>query len=825
MNRIPWRVLLLLSSFASAEFAQLITPTPACAVVNKDATYPNTPLVYPMTSDRYSVQYQIGGSGTWTDVKVYISYYGGTNASPFRSSSGYASDTSMSFASIPASPSSAVSLRVTKLFGAAFPGVNHVSVRPTAKGIHVDSVSGSLVQISTNTAANFAGDQFLLWWDGDAKQSSAIEGLVFFLNPPYVKPTGSNVKVIAAPADLTGDLSHFDTLDFEGTVAVASTGAQAFVVPANINNIFLGPGAWVQGKLRFVQGGLGNLRRIYGTGVLDVSRFEYDLRTCDDNSGFADQGYNALSMVDPPKNSLPDSFVLDGIVITDHNHAVADILTNSSVNNVKSIGWNGLNGGFRIGQNTRVSNLFVRAGDDSLMMWGSFITLTNATVWQNYNGGVVNLGWGQNSTGDDCLLDGLYVVKTDWNSPTAPSWTATNLNGQNNAIIASLMAPGTMFGSMVPSLYRNIFVEDPPQTLFSLKILFPECNDPNSPRDGGCTQVDLTQPSLLNLNIQNLSTPPSVVENSIGFQTLPPGFTDGPQTFPTGYTLTGTMNIGLSNVTATLPNGTVSVLNGANVAAVGQIGTNGGPINVQYSLLSGGTGTTRLTDQNAAGYSAVLAPEMIAFAQAPNVAPALTVTSSATWPTQLSGVSINVTDSKGQSRAASIYYVASTSVAYLVPTGTALGTAQIALTTSSGTTFSAPATVNSISPGLFSADSTGSGAPAGIWIKVSASGTQTYDYLFNPNTLAPAPLGLGSATDKVYLSLYGTGFRGYSGQATATVGGVSVPVAGAAVTGVYLGEDVVNVGPLPSSLAGRGAVDVVLSFNGTLANTVTVSFR
>jgi len=67
--------------------------------------------------------------------------------------------------------------------------------------------------------------------------------------------------------------------------------------------------------------------------------------------------------------------------------------------------------------------------------------------------------------------------------------------------------------------------------------------------------------------------------------------------------------------------------------------------------------------------------------------------------------------------------------------------------------------------------------------------------------------------------------RGYSGQATATVGGVSVPVAGAAATGVYLGEDVVNIGPLPSSLAGRGAADVVLSFNGKLANTVTVSFR
>ena len=316
------------------------------------------------------------------------------------------------------------------------------------------------MQISTTTAANFAGDQFLLWWAGDAQQSSIIQSLVFFLNPPYVKPTGSNVKVIATPADLTANLSSFDTLDFEGTLAVASTGAQAFVVPANIANVFLGPGAWVQGKLRFVQAGNGSTRRIYGPGVLDVSRFEYDLRSCDANSGYADQGYEAISLVDPPKNTVPDRFQLDGIVITDHNHAVADLLTGGTVNNVNTIGWNGLNGGFRIGDNTSVSNLFIRAGDDSLMMWGSFITVTNATVWQNYNGGVLNLGWSDNSPGDYSLVDGLYVVKTDWTNPTVPSWTATNLNGQNDAVIASLMVPGTTFGSVQPSLYRNIFVED-----------------------------------------------------------------------------------------------------------------------------------------------------------------------------------------------------------------------------------------------------------------------------------------------------------------------------------------------------------------------------
>ena len=43
-----------------------------------------------------------------------------------------------------------------------------------------------------------------------------------------------------------------------------------------------------------------------------------------------------------------------------------------------------------------------------------------------------------------------------------------------------------------------------------------------------------------------------------------------------------------------------------------------------------------------------------------------------------------------------------------------------------------------------------------------------------------ARIDLGAATDQVYLSLYGTGFRGFSSASavSATVGGVNVPVAG-----------------------------------------------
>jgi hypothetical protein len=544
-----------LLGLAPISLAQTILPnssSPACAAIPK-ATYLDTPLTYPMTSDRYAVQYKLG-QGDWTDAQVYISYYGGTTSSPsVNYQTGYtALETSMSFVSIPASASTLVQLRVTKKGGSGFQPSDHVYVRPSAKGIPVLLASDGTAQLSTRTASNFNGDQFLLWWS-NGSTSAATEGLAIFLDPPYPAPTGANVMTVSGAMSPDLDPSPgIDTVVFDGGVTIG-TGANALLIPPAIRNLYFSPGSWVQGKLRFQQSG-GNLRTIYGPGVLDVSRFEYDLRVCHGGSGFADQGYHAITYEAAATNEVPDTFFLDGIVISDHNHATTDPLIDSTVNNVKSMGWNAVNGGIVLGSNTNVSNVFIRAGDDSLMVWGSYINITNATVWQNYNGGVVNLGWLDNSPGENCLIDGLFVVKTDWLTPTDPTFSITgpdfSLNNQNNAVIASMMVPGTMFGMSQPSLFKNIFVEDRPQVLLSLKILPPDC-DLISFEGAGCpVPINLMQKSVLNINIENLFTPPSIEENSIGFETLINYPNAGPL-LPYVYTLLGCMKINLTNVFVT----------------------------------------------------------------------------------------------------------------------------------------------------------------------------------------------------------------------------------------------------------------------------------
>jgi len=352
-----------------------------------------------------------------------------------------------------------------------------------------------------------------------------------------------------------------------------------------------------------------------------------------------------------------------------------------------------------------VSNTFIRSGDDSLMVWGAPHTITNATVWQNYNGGVVNLGWANNARGDHSLIDGLYVVKTDWLSPTSPSFTQllttdkrSPLQGQNNAVFASLMTPGTAFGAVEPPLYRNIFVEDSPQVLFSLKILPPIC----AATSIACVGSTLTDASTLKLNIENLSTLPSLVQNSIGFQTLPAGYSQNGQSFSSPYTLTGNIAIGLNNVTLTSPTGAATPLSSANASALGKLSTNGSNVNVSYSTIGApAPGITLVA--NAEGEQGIIAPNTWVEVKGVNLAPA---GSSRIWgasdlvnnkmPTSLDGVSVTV-----NGKSAFLYYISPAQINILTPPDPISGLAPIVVTNNGVASNSFMVQAQPVSPSFF----------------------------------------------------------------------------------------------------------------------------
>jgi hypothetical protein len=573
---------------------------------DNDATLPLHPISYPMASDQYAVQYQIDG-GRWTNALVYISYYGKTYGSPYRDDSGYTrGTTSMSWVSIPARANALVQIRVTNLAHGPFLSSDHVTVRPTPKAVEAQLRKDGSVQLSTFTSDKFAGEQYILMWNRGT-DGGGVEGLAFYLDPPYTEPAAdSSVKVVNSWTDLYHvDLSSYKTLDFESLMAptglpipiqLGGDGKFAYTVPDNIVNVYLGQHTWVQGKLRFTTNPV--RRRLHGPGVLDGSQFNYLYRKClittvgDPNYGDpTDDGLYSLSSLGSAGKLT--NFDVDGIIISDQNHGADDPFFSSTINNVKTLGWNPNNDAIRFLDSTTATNVFLRSGDDSIMIWGSPVTVTNATVWQGFNGGVVSLGWSNNSVGDYNQIDGLWVVKTDWQKPTVQTWKALSqpgppdpLNAQNNGVFVSLMVPSTQYGTKSPPVFRNIFVEDPPQVLFSLRIN-PSVNCP--PAQGFCDATFLKQQkSSLNLKIENLYSPQSIINNSIGFEIIPHGYianaTDTVSYFPTDFTLRGSMKIDLTNVWIKSRDGFVlPLINPFEAEWFGKVLTNG-DVDVKYGL-------------------------------------------------------------------------------------------------------------------------------------------------------------------------------------------------------------------------------------------------
>jgi len=87
------------------------------------------------------------------------------------------------------------------------------------------------------------------------------------------------------------------------------------------------------------------------------------------------------------------------------------------------------------------------------------------------------------------------------------------------------------------------------------------------------------------------------------------------------------------------------------------------------------------------------------------------------------------------------------------------------------------------------------------------------------------PINMGSATDSVYLILYGTGLDAATvSKVTVAVNGVNAPVLYVGPGGGFPGLDQVNI-QLPVSLAGKGDVNVQLTAAGVAANPVQITIQ
>jgi uncharacterized protein (TIGR03437 family) len=202
--------------------------------------------------------------------------------------------------------------------------------------------------------------------------------------------------------------------------------------------------------------------------------------------------------------------------------------------------------------------------------------------------------------------------------------------------------------------------------------------------------------------------------------------------------------------------------------------------------------------------------------------------STATLPTKMAGTSVTLTDSANSTQTCLLYYVSPTQINLVVPDKAATGKATLTVQRDGGKAVTGTVTVDAVAPGLFSMDAGGVGA---IGMRVNVSGERSDVEIFAYNSqqkqYVAAPIDLGAANDQIYLSIYGTGIRGFGNLAnvTASIGGKAVPVIGAAAQSQYPGLDQVNIGPLPRTLAGSGSAGLVLRISNVNSNSVTVNIK
>ncbi|MFN0124819.1 MAG: hypothetical protein ACKV2V_30315 [Blastocatellia bacterium] len=241
-----------------------------------------------------------------------------------------------------------------------------------------------------------------------------------------------------------------------------------------------------------------------------------------------------------------------------------------------------------------------------------------------------------------------------------------------------------------------------------------------------------------------------------------------------------------------------------NVTVINPDGVRAGAL----SLTRAGTALA-VAPVSAAGYARNgVAPDSIVAAFGTNLATGFADARSLPLPTTLNGTSVRVNGVP-----APLFFVSPGQINFLMPPETVSGAAVIEVISGDNTLSRGSFVSSSAAPGVFTINASGSGAPAAIATKDGVN--------YVPAGQADGtPVALDAGD---FLVLFGTGFRRVPAETVrVTIGGRDAPVYFTGAHASLVGLDQINT-QLPEGLS--GVVDLVVSVNGRMANTVRVRLK
>lgn len=215
---------------------------------------------------------------------------------------------------------------------------------------------------------------------------------------------------------------------------------------------------------------------------------------------------------------------------------------------------------------------------------------------------------------------------------------------------------------------------------------------------------------------------------------------------------------------------------------------------------------------SAASYGHPLAPGAIAAGFGTQLSSVTESAQAQPLPIELGGVSVRLTDSRGQEFAAPLFFVSPLQINYLIPEQLALGTVQVRVISQQNVVSRGEIQVVQAAPALFTTTANGRGVPVGMTTFNGA----LFEELTNEDG-SPRPISAGSPWQPSYLVLFGTGLR-HAANLRIRIGGIEVEPLYAGAQGAYAGLDQINV-MMPANLPG-GTADVVITADQQQSNVV-----
>ncbi|QQS47708.1 MAG: hypothetical protein IPM66_03360 [Acidobacteriota bacterium] len=267
---------------------------------------------------------------------------------------------------------------------------------------------------------------------------------------------------------------------------------------------------------------------------------------------------------------------------------------------------------------------------------------------------------------------------------------------------------------------------------------------------------------------------------------------------------------------------------------------NAAVIEIKQGPGSGGfmTIASQSTSVSAANYLNTITADSIVAAFGTNLSSGQGAATTTPLPTELSGASVLV-----DGVPAGLFYVSQTQINYALPRGIAPGVTVVSVLRNGAVVSQGTIDVAEVAPSLFTANASGSGAPAGLIIRVKPNGQQIYESLVRfdatMNMLVPVTIQR-NGEDRLFLVLFGSGFRnapnndgdrsnGVAESVELTIGGIPAPVLYAAGAPDFVSLDQINI-EIPANAPAGQAVEVVLKVRDSLgqvntANSVVIALQ